>query len=64
MTSPGRKRAGTQQATRDPREPYEPPRVTYAEIEVEEALMSICKTTTGPGPVGGCSLQPCGVVGS
>ncbi len=52
-----------QVGTRDkPREPYVPPRVTFTKIEVNEALMGICKGPTGGGPFGagcpgGCSGQ-------
>jgi hypothetical protein len=35
------------------REPYVPPRVTFTEIEVNEALMGICKGVGGAGPYGG-----------
>lgn len=56
--------AGRDGAT-NPREPYEPPSVTYTEIEVEEALMSMCKTTGITGPVGAtCAFQPCSGPGS
>jgi hypothetical protein len=44
-------------AGKKPREAYVPPRVTFTEISVNEALMSICKggIQGGPyGPCGGC----------
>ena len=52
-----KKPEGTRKKTR---EPYVPPRVTFTEIEVNEALMGICKGTAGAGPYGsscpgGCS---------
>ena len=37
------------------REPYESPRITFIELVVEEALMTICKGGLGSGPFGpGC----------
>ena len=43
------------------REVYTAPRVTFVELVVEEALMSICKGGAGSGPMfTGCSLTPGG----
>ena len=43
------------------RRTYAPPSITFTEIEVEEALMGLCKTSSGgnmPGMcLGGCSTQ-------
>jgi hypothetical protein len=42
-------------AGRKKREAYVPPRVTFTEITVNEALMGICKGGLGAGPYGpGC----------
>jgi hypothetical protein len=42
-------------AGKKPREAYVPPRVTFIEITVNEALMGICKGGMGSGPSGpGC----------
>jgi hypothetical protein len=46
------------------KEPYEPPRVTFTEIEVNEALMGICKGPTGGGPFGGGCPGGCSGQGS
>jgi hypothetical protein len=35
-------------------EEYVPPRITFTEIVVEEALMGICKGGTAPGPISTC----------
>jgi len=53
---------------RDPRRPggrapYEPPRITFTELSVEEALMAICKSGSEPGPIGTCSTG-CSTPGS
>ena len=40
------------------RQPYVPPRVSFVEISVEEALLAICKSGNGSGPTGYCSI-PC-----
>ena len=43
------------QASNKKREKYVPPRVTFTEITVNEALMGICKGGLGAGPYGpGC----------
>ncbi|MBN2804564.1 MAG: hypothetical protein JXR91_15835 [Deltaproteobacteria bacterium] len=42
---------------------YEPPKITYTEIETEEALMGFCKTSGSGGIPTGCSL-PCSNPGS
>jgi len=37
------------------REPYVPPRIKRIQLSVDEALMSICKSGLGAGPLGpGC----------
>lgn len=44
-----------QTAGKKTREAYVPPRVTFTEITVNEALMGICKGGLGAGPYGpGC----------
>jgi len=43
--------------------PYTPPRITFTEIEVEEALMGFCKASGSGGIPTGCSL-PCSNPGS
>ncbi|MBN2494510.1 MAG: hypothetical protein JXR96_07975 [Deltaproteobacteria bacterium] len=46
------------------REPYEPPRISFVELAVDEALMGICKGGLGAGPLGpGCSGGPSGCMG-
>jgi hypothetical protein len=43
------------QTARKKREAYVPPKVTFTEITVNEALMGICKGGLGAGPYGpGC----------
>ncbi len=50
---------------KDPsREIYTAPSVTFVELVVEEALMSICKGGIGSGPIGpGCSGGSPGCLG-
>ncbi len=40
------------------RKTYVAPRVRFVEIEVEEALLSICKSGSAAGPTGACAI-PC-----
>ena len=55
MKKAARIKATPKAKQQDQRELYEPPRVTYTEISVNEALMGICKGGLGAGPYGpGC----------
>ncbi|MBW1807864.1 MAG: hypothetical protein JRJ87_06680 [Deltaproteobacteria bacterium] len=55
MKKAERTKIGPKAKKQDLREQYEPPRVTYTEISVNEALMGICKGGLGAGPYGpGC----------
>jgi hypothetical protein len=45
----------SKRADNQPREPYVPPRIKRIQLSVDEALMSICKSGLGAGPLGpGC----------
>lgn len=39
-----------------PKESYVSPSITFTEIEVEQALMGLCKSASGGGPSGMCTL--------
>ena len=55
MSPKDKKDRQAQTTEKKPREAYVPPRVTFTEITVNEALMGICKGGLGAGPFGpGC----------
>ncbi|MBN2525796.1 MAG: hypothetical protein JXR76_05330 [Deltaproteobacteria bacterium] len=41
------------------KEPYEKPHVTFTEIQVEQALMGICRASGIVGPFGMSCAGPC-----
>jgi len=51
---------------KNPKKPYEPPRVTVVSLRPEEAVLGHCKSATSAGPVSGnCSaVGSCHTVGS
>jgi hypothetical protein len=55
MSPKDKKEKKVRAAEKKSREAYLPPRVTFTEITVNEALMGICKGGLGAGPYGpGC----------
>ncbi|MBN2341729.1 MAG: hypothetical protein JXX29_21345 [Deltaproteobacteria bacterium] len=49
---------------RSGKEPYVTPSIRFAEIEVEQALMGLCKTPGGVGTFGACDSGFCRAPGS
>lgn len=55
MSQKGKRSGKIPSAAKKKRERYLPPRVAFAEIAANEALMGICKGGLGSGPFGpGC----------